>query len=242
MYETRQNKEKVSRRIDGGGRVRQKKSMNVMQKAHDLTCKTKIDYRHNGEIKYANGEGENDITTARSVLRIIAAHPQTYWISLQPQVTNEPGKCAEPHSLADALSDINKDDKIIKVEQGPAIFKNEHISRVRLPQEEFDSLKKERNTCYWNEIKKRKHGKERNYRIPQNELDELWKKCNDKFWYIVKSRKKSYGEEHGYRTFCPGLNKGDKLLPCDTCKQWVPDLPKIGIDKRQEYYDNVSSK
>lgn len=51
-----------------------------MQRAHDLTCKTKIDYIHKGEIKSSEGDGENDIADANSVLQIIRAHPQTHWI------------------------------------------------------------------------------------------------------------------------------------------------------------------
>ena len=80
MYEARQCKEKVSRRIDAtGGGTSQKKHinydwqsiLNVMQRAHDLTCKTKIDYIHKGEIKSSEGDGENDIADANSVLQIL---------------------------------------------------------------------------------------------------------------------------------------------------------------------------
>ena len=221
MYEARQCKEKVSRRIDAtGGGTSQKKHinydwqsiLNVMQRAHDLTCKTKIDYIHKGEIKSSEGDGENDIADANSVLQIIRAHPQTHWISLQPQVgKNIPGKCAEPHSLANALKiAIQPTDKIIKVTQYPAKFKNDYYRKyVKIPQDEFKDLKK-----------KYKYG-------------------TKKFWNKMDKKRLEHAINNGYRTFAPKYIKGEQYPLCPTCEQWVPKLPKIGIDNREKSYNDI---
>ena len=45
---------------------------------------------------------------------------------------------------------------------------------------------------------------------------------------------------NGYRTFAPKYIKGEQYPLCPTCEQWVPKLPKIGIDNREESYNDIS--
>lgn len=222
MYETRQNMEKVSRRIEGGGvsRVRQRKHTDVMQRAHDLICKTKIDYIHKGEINSVNGEGENDKTDAKSVLQIIGAHPQTHWISLKPKVTNEPGKCAEPHSLANALSHMQIIDRITNIEQEPATFINEHWTEN--PNFILDHLSKNTQNRIFQEVAKW------GYRIKESSG-----MSKDDYWVSHYSQLKRKIEDENfctevnnmrYRCFAAKYKKGDTYPPCETCKQWVSNL------------------
>lgn len=149
MYATRQHEGQTSRTLQQleGKRVQyfqvdnnlenaavQKENMNIIQKSHDLKCTTVIDYRHDGSAMQSIGYGENDYNDKERVINDIKKHPQTDWIGHLDKIanSNSPGQCAEPHSLADALLPIQETDKITKINQSPAIFRNDYFDYKKL--------------------------------------------------------------------------------------------------------------
>ena len=176
----------------------------LIQRAFDLSCKTEIDYIHEGSQLHSTGIGMNNPADRQDVLNIIGQHPQTNWISRVNAAANSnaPGQCAEPHSLANALKPIHSKDKITKVSQDPAIFIKEYYDyhQFRINDTEFCGLMRDYE----------------NYKILPRD-----------FWEVVNARKRMYARNAGKRTFAPNKKKGDTYPPCATCNKWVPSLSQI---------------
>lgn len=224
MYEARQNKEKVSRRIDSAdGRARQRvkidnkrilrvqlmPSCTTLQAKKDLTCHTTILYVNKGTgIFSASADGMNDPDDCVVVVNRIKKHPQTKDLKVDQRAdnSNQPGQCAEPHSLANALEELEETDKIIEITQGPAIFTHDPCNEALQAQ------------------KDRRDGQ-----IQKNKFKNK----------INKIKKKNTDGEH--RTFALDKKKGDTYDPCATCQQWVPKLPEIGKKEKEEYYNDISA-
>lgn len=232
MYETRQNMEKVSRRIEtGGGGTRQRMKMNnkrilrvqlkpsiaILQTKNDLKCHTTILYVSNGNgIFSSSAYGMNDPDNRIEVVNKIKKYPQTKDLKVDQMApkSNRPGQCAEPHSLANALEQLKQTDKIIEITQGPAIVIKDY----------YDYRKKERlNRLVFNDLKT-----EFGYNSYQ-------------FWREVNERKKLQARNKGERVFGKDKNIGDAYPPCNTCKLWLPQLPDIGKKGKEEYYNNISA-
>jgi len=227
MYEARQNKEKVSRRIDSAdGRARQRvkidnkrilrvqlmPSCTTLQAKKDLTCHTTILYVNKGiGIFSASADGMNDPDDCKVVVNKIKNHPQTKDLKVDQRAdhSNQPKQCAEPHSLANALEKLEETDKIIEITQGPARFIKDFYDygeKERLDDQEFKQLQA-------------KFG----YK-------------NHQFWNEVNKRKKLQARKRGERVFAKNKKIDDTYPPCDTCKQWLPQLSDIGKKEKEEYY------
>ena len=113
MYEARQNKEKVSRRIEGGSRENVAQFTKVR-----LIAKTTISTDKNNSH---TAEGQNNGQDKDEIVTTIASRNETNYIAEMPKVANPMGACAEPHALAAALKKVDEKERIKYIWQYPAI-------------------------------------------------------------------------------------------------------------------------
>lgn len=88
-----------------------------------LGCYTTIGY-NDGEPKSTGSVfGQNDASKKETVLQTIGSHKQTAWIADCQKIGdgNDPGVCAEPNSLAVALSKVG-DNPITSINQTSSVF------------------------------------------------------------------------------------------------------------------------
>lgn len=136
MYEERQNKEKISRRIDAaGGRAGQRFMANSnrtiqchMGKSPTDTgfvcsCTSDVYYKINKQYGHSKGTGGNDRNSKSEVLNIFIDHGLMALKNI-PEKTNPLGQCAEPHSVADALKKIPKKADVQEINVSNAKMKN----------------------------------------------------------------------------------------------------------------------
>lgn len=102
----------------------------IQRKPGLLGCTTTIEYNDGGLKSTGPVFGENDVSKKTTVLQTIGSHRQTKWIAAYPKKGsgNEPGVCAEPNSLAEALLKV-KNSPITCINQTPARFIHEKTLR-----------------------------------------------------------------------------------------------------------------
>lgn len=147
MYTTKQQKKSISRQIDtskvnqririDNGRIIQC-HMGSRQGDSNFVCScdSEITYKtngRNGSVKKSTGSGGNDGNTRSVVLSIFKNHGLVSLFAI-PQQDNEPGQCAEPHAVADALNKIPEMTKVLSIQVSQATNK-------------FGNLKKRCGTC-----------------------------------------------------------------------------------------------
>ena len=116
------NSETGSRQMKGFMDNRRGTNKPVQYKKNMLECTTEIKVL--GKQSTTKGTGKNNPDDRAAILSNIRGHKETAWIADIPKQKggNEPGTCAEPHSLSAALSKIRSDDKIENVVQSSTKF------------------------------------------------------------------------------------------------------------------------
>ena len=96
----------------------------IQYKPRMLECRTEITIFDGRQRSKVARTGRNNSFDKKDVLNTIRAHKETAWIAdiSKQSGGNEPGSCAEPHSLANTLNAIRQDDKIEDVVQSSTKF------------------------------------------------------------------------------------------------------------------------
>ncbi|MBM6718619.1 hypothetical protein H6B13_03030 [Bacteroides gallinaceum] len=121
MYETKLCKEKIIRKIERNDKVKQNK--NAIQRyfglpGSSIKCKATIKYRTSTGKRIfqitEHGTGGSDASSSADVIKVFRLYRLNKLANVQKATNgNNPGQCAEPHAVADALRKINKKNRYV---------------------------------------------------------------------------------------------------------------------------------